>query len=68
MSKQVYTTEQTGKAWKVVQIVGLVAVVGSLTYCTQTTSTQDMVHGWTIGILGVVAYIVGKAGAWWYHG
>ena len=58
----VQTVEQTGKVWKLWQVIGgLTMTVGSL---------YGMLFGYGIEVffLGLVFYLSGRMGAWWSHG
>lgn len=65
-----YTTEQTGKSWKLLQALAVLLLIGSAmfgVYAWQEDRELMLVAvlGWFVGICGIIA---AKAGAWLFHG
>jgi hypothetical protein len=64
--------EQTGKAWKAIQLLGgLMAVVGfavAVAVGTGRGSAAVLAVSILGGVMGLIAFIVGRIGAWWFHG
>lgn len=63
--QQVYTTQQTAKKWKLVQIIGgaicILAMV--LVFTGEPPNEAKLV----LVAFGVVMIIFGKIMAWWHH-
>tara|TARA_R100000808_G_C2101391_1_gene118356 strand:+ start:317 stop:535 length:219 start_codon:yes stop_codon:yes gene_type:complete len=72
MSKHVRTVEQTGKAWKMTQMVGVAgAIVGGCFIALGATSESEsngVAIGLAIMVPSLLVWFVGRAGAWWFHG
>ena len=76
--RQTQTTEATGKGWKLLMLIGGVLSVGSIGWiglCFQVDrdgilSFSDTLLTIAIALLfvGLGTLVVGKLGAWWYHG
>jgi len=67
-------TEATGKHWKRLQLVGIlmmlgscVAIIGSAGGSAKGDTSGSMIGG-GLFLAGVVAFIYGRAMAWWHHG
>ena len=63
MTVAVQTIEKTGKDWKVAQAVGAVAMLLGLPTCVVSGDA-----GAVVMLLGLATFIVGRVGAWWFHG
>jgi len=59
----VQTIEQTGKAWKAAQLLGAVVLLVGIVWGMAGGGLPSAI----LGVCGLVAYIVGRTGAWWYH-
>lgn len=62
--RKVLTVEQTSKPYKVIQLVGVLMICAGVVACT---AREIEASSW-LCILGVVAYIGGRMGAWWNNG
>jgi predicted Zn finger-like uncharacterized protein len=65
------TIEQTGKTWKVVQLVGFLSAAvgfGVLVSGQSQLPRGVLVVSFLAGFFGLIAFLVGRIGAWWYHG
>jgi len=64
LSKRVVTTEQTGKKYKGMQLLGVMMILGGVVSCSMHEP------GWSGGlfVLGLVVYAGSRMGAWWDHG
>jgi len=61
----VVTTQQTGKVWKLLQLVGALLLAAGVTSCMLKAD------GGTMSLLflaGGALYFTGRFGAWWKHG
>ncbi|QDT76016.1 hypothetical protein [Lacipirellula limnantheis] len=74
---EVLTIEATSKKWKLIQLIGgagIVVATISLAFDLRTAVGDPTVNfplGWfTMGllILSIPVYVIGRVGAWWYHG
>lgn len=61
--KQTQTIEQTGKGWKAVILIGGIFLLIGL-----PTMAIDVPIGGSMTGLGLATYLIGRIGAWWYHG
>lgn len=71
VGRQVQTVERTGKAWKLVQLVGAgVSILATVWTVAKLSGSPEATAGpQMVGILlGLAAFIVGRIGAWWFHG
>ena len=71
--RRVQLIEQTGKLWKAVQLFGaLASIAGTVTACAGINagngSSSTTPVGFLILVLGLVVFVVGRIGGWWYHG
>jgi len=59
------TIEQTGKKWKAIQLLAalLIAVGVALVFFQQPPIICAVVI-----VVGLLSWLVGSIGAWWYHG
>lgn len=67
-SRRTQTIEQTGKFWKLFQLLGVLAILGSFAtgfIAQNPTATGICV---IVGFLGTCAWIFGRLGGWWFHG
>jgi len=63
--------EKTHKAWKAMQAIGFsLFVVGIVLACIggNTFNAPLSLLGVFVGMGGLLAYLIGRAMAWWYHG
>jgi hypothetical protein len=68
--------EQTGKLWKVVQVLGAItAVVGTVIVSSAMASggengadRSSAIGGAGVLATGLVVFLCGRIGAWWHHG
>jgi DNA-directed RNA polymerase subunit M/transcription elongation factor TFIIS len=69
---RVQTIEQTGKRWKAVQFVGalvmLAGVICVLVACAGNLPVAVLVLGAVLATCGIVTFIIGRVGGWWFHG
>ncbi|OGC00106.1 hypothetical protein A2V82_16330 [candidate division KSB1 bacterium RBG_16_48_16] len=58
--------EATGKKWKMMQVVGILLMLGG---CS-TMFDKNMNHGLSAGAFGIGfwLFIGARVGAWWHHG
>ena len=65
----VRTIQQTSKKWKLLQLVGVVAIIVGVVSCASSMSDPDPNMSCTgiSWLIGAPAIIVGKLGAWWHH-
>jgi predicted RNA-binding Zn-ribbon protein involved in translation (DUF1610 family) len=77
-------TEATGKKWKFIQLIGAVLMLcgiiffGGMFGFALLAADTELEPPWFFGLMatlgligllvGVPCYIVGRVGAWWYHG
>jgi hypothetical protein len=63
--KRVQTVELTGKAWKAVMIVGALAASAGVVWIV-----MDCINpaAYWVLIVGMIVYMLGRIGAWWFHG
>ena len=59
----VVTTQATGKAPKVVQLVGFLLAVGGVVSCSSSTGSSGGLF-----LLGCAVFLMGRLMAWWSHG
>lgn len=73
----VQTIEKTGKLWKAVRVAASLTLLTGLTiYAGMWVMSADpnfestAVRSWPLIIAGmsVPVYVVGRIGAWWFHG
>ncbi len=83
MTQKVYTVERTAKSWKGLQALGCLAFTTGLVLTYAGTTVMRTGSGGTIseivlsnlaisGVLGFLGgltlQVVGRLGAWWFHG
>lgn len=61
-------TESTGKMWKAMQLVGGIAVIWSFVVIVTTPAGDLSVATSFAAFLGLLAFVVGRIGGWWFHG
>lgn len=66
------TIEATGKKWKLITILGIVATVCGIVGCVAqasnpATQSEAVMSTW-LCMGGIALWISGRIGAWWYHG
>jgi hypothetical protein len=66
-SAPVITTQETGKAHKVVQLIGGAIVVLGVVSCV-ASETPNAIAGMLISGIGAVIFLAGRFSAWWAHG
>lgn len=64
------TIEQTNKKFKVIQLIGTIAVAIGLFLMFRSSATDGATlrPGIWLAVLGLIGYYVGRAGAWWRNG
>lgn len=65
------TIERTGKKWKSVIVVGaLAAIIGTIVLVAGVTdeSAAAIAAGVIVLLTGITMTLVGRIGAWWFHG
>ena len=67
------TIEATGKLWKLIQLVGTIGILTAVSIGIAACFVDDVGSQATgIGvaslILSLPCYVVGRVGAWWFHG
>lgn len=82
MGRQTQTIQATGKLWKLLQLVGGILMVGSVAVgCTgffglagDANPEAGAAGGAIVGLsvlglaAGLIVYLIGRLGAWWFHG
>jgi hypothetical protein len=83
MTKNVYTTEQTGKPWKGLQAIGCLGLSTGIVLVFAGTTVLRNGRGGSISevalsnvaIIGILALLagfvvqaLGRLGGWWFHG
>lgn len=67
--RPVQTIEQTGKGWKQAQLAGVVLVLLSvLAFVWSIDGQVDPVLAVILFAAGFTLLVMGRLGAWWYHG
>jgi hypothetical protein len=61
----IVTTERTGKPWKILVVMGVIASVGGCICCSAPGAATG---GAALFFLGCILIIVGGIGGWWHHG
>lgn len=65
----VQTIEQTGKGWKQAQLVGAVPVVlSAIAFVWSLDGQVDTMLAVVLFAAGFTLLVMGRLGAWWYHG
>lgn len=65
---QVQTIEQTGKAYKAQQAMGVVAIlVGAVMMAAGDSGSGTTMLGAIVAFIGMILCIFGRVGAWWNH-
>ena len=66
----VQTTQATSKIWKLIQLIGVLAIIVSV-FLIMIGIDQEMpvqtVGGVLVLLAGISGWIVGRLGAWWFH-
>jgi hypothetical protein len=66
--------EQTGKKWKAIQLLGaLGAIAGTIVTFRGLAPNDDggqsaPTAGFLILVAGLLVFLFGRLGGWWYHG
>ncbi len=60
---RVQTTQSTGKTWKLIQAVGVIGMAGGLAALWQTGRPECGI----VLAVAVPTWMLGRAGAWWFH-
>lgn len=63
---QVVTTQQTGKVWKAISLVGALIMALSVAACAAVLANPFQGIVWFF--IGMCVFLGGRAGAWWSHG
>ena len=60
---KVVTTQQTGKKYKALQLLGVVMILAGVVSCTAKETTV------AVGLLaiGLLVFLGARIGAWWHH-
>lgn len=71
------TTQATGKAWKLLKVVGVFAILFGIAFLIlavgmaepgrRSPASQSAIP-YVLIVLGLPAYCFGRVGAWWFHG
>ena len=64
----VQTIQQTSKKWNAVQRCGFWTALLGLTVCFITLAMVEPKRAVIAFFLGSACYLIGRVGAWWYHG
>jgi hypothetical protein len=71
MRRDIVTTQRTGKGWKAIQAMGLMAFLigGAAIYLHGTRGGTPGMQAlaWLGFLAGMPTLLVGKLGAWWCH-
>jgi hypothetical protein len=68
---RVQAIEQTGKFWKFIQLASVLLIIISFIFIMiGANSTPKDIPVWSIVgiVLGLPMFILGRLGAWWFHG
>ena len=70
---RVQTTEQTGKRWKALQLIGLAGILGGAAWGfaagnMEAQSPEALALPALCVILGLPLWLFARVGAWWFHG
>ncbi|MEX2672624.1 MAG: hypothetical protein WD294_10990 [Phycisphaeraceae bacterium] len=73
--RRVQTIEKTAKQWKLMQLVGVLMILITITGCMIAMSTSEpggepsaaLPINMLLFFVGVCLWIAGRLGAWWYH-
>lgn len=66
--RQVVTTQQTAKPYKLAQAVGVVLAIAGAASCTVGGDPKIGLASGFVSVLGFVIFITARIGAWWRHG
>lgn len=71
MSK-VQTIQQTGKLWKLAQMLGALGIIGGVGVLVAQgqgfVDDKTAVWSWLAIVGGLGLWVSGRLGAWWFHG
>ena len=65
------TTEQTGKRWKAVQLIGAGILILAACWIGRqmaVASEAGLTIAFVAAVIGLATLIAGQVGAWWFHG
>ena len=65
--KRKVVTEQTSKAWKLVQLAGFAMTIVGL-FMLFGGSSGVAVGGMLLVLFGILVFALGRILAWWFHG
>lgn len=63
--------EQTAKRWKLLQAIGAMTMFVCAVWfglALGVESDDGAASASLVGVLGLIAYVLGRALAWWHHG
>jgi hypothetical protein len=61
------TIQATSKRWKLLQAVGSLAAIGGAVGMFAPEPQMKVLAG-LVAFLGVCVFMLGRIGAWWFHG
>lgn len=67
MGEPVQTTQKTGKFWKLLQMVGVLGILGCATWGMIARDSETSVNCIVIGLPAAAVWAFGRVGAWWFH-
>jgi len=70
-ARRVQTVQRTGKLWKSIQLFSVLSILTGATMLIigiQGGNTSLSMASFAPLLIGIPAYIVGRFGAWWFHG
>jgi len=63
------TVEATGKFWKLIMLVSVVGLIWGVSSAIMASNANaSPSSGIAIAVLSFVGLLIGKIGAWWFHG
>lgn len=73
IEREIVTTQQTGKSYKGMQLIGVLLILGGVVSCMAATSAtpqsdDGMAFSGLLFLGGLGFYFAGRIGAWWNHG
>ena len=64
----VVTTQRTSKKWKLMQLIGaLLLIIGVISLIAGANSNEPSAAGMPMIVIGILLFIVARAGSWWCH-
>ena len=65
------TIEATAKSWKLCQLLGTLAIIIGVGFtvggCSMENERASLIGALSLGP-GIFFYVLGRLGAWWFHG